>query len=189
MKNIIIVLLLFVGLSFSATTVNAQSKREQRKAERVERKEQEKQQLEANIEKLLSLVEERQLVLEAHTIYDRRQNSYPVSPSTNFVAINGKYATIQIAFPGAIGRNGLGGVTIDGRVSSYEVSHKKKNAPITINAQVSSATLGNSTLTLRIYDNGTARASIRGSFGSEISFAGNLVNLENTTVYKGSPDV
>jgi type II secretory pathway pseudopilin PulG len=189
MKNIIVILLLFLGVSFSATIVNAQSEREQRKAERAECNKQEKQQLEANREKLLYLVEERQLVLEAHTLYDRRQNTYPVSPSTNFVAINGKTATIQIAFPGAIGRNGVGGVTIDGRVSSYEVSHKKRSAPITINAQVSSATLGNSTLTLKIYDNGTARASVRGSFGTEVSFAGNVVNFENTTVYKGTPDV
>lgn len=188
MRNIIIILLLFMGLSFSATTVNAQSKREQRKAERAEHKRQESQQLEANRERLLSLIDEKQFVLEAHTIYDSRQNSYPVSPNTNFVAMNGKNATIQIAFPGAIGRNGLGGITIDGTISGYEVRSKKNKSPITIYAQVSSATLGNSTLTMQVYGNGAARANIRGAFGAEVAFSGNLASLDNTTVYKGSPD-
>lgn len=188
MRNIIIIILLLLGLSFTTTTVDAQSKREQRKAERAERKQQEEHQLKENREAIIALAEERQLILEAHTVYDRWQNSYPVSPNTNFVAMQGKNATIQIAFPGAVGRNGLGGVTIDGTISAYEVSHKKDKGPITIFAQVSSITLGNATLTMRIYDNGTARANIRGTFGAEVAFAGNIINPANTTVFKGTPN-
>ncbi len=186
MKRHILFILILMGLSFSAT-VQAQSKREQRQAEKAERKQQEAAQQQKNHERLLALVEDKNFVLEAHTIYDDRQNSYPVSSNTNFVAITGDKATIQIAFPGRMGRNGLGGVTIQGNVMSYKVNHKKEGA-IIINAQVSSASLGNATLILSIFNGGTARANIRGNFGSQVSFAGNVVDLNNSTVYQGMTD-
>lgn len=188
MKRTLLIFIVLIGLVLSGTIVNAQSKREQRRAERAERKQAEAEQREKTRKRMLSLVDKQSFVLTANILYDKRQNSYPVSANTNFLAVNGKHATVQIAFPGAIGRNGIGGVTIDGRVTSYEVRKSKKGG-INVYAQISSTSLGNATLNLRVLNNGTARAIIRGSFGSAITLAGDLLNPAEASVYKGMPNI
>ncbi len=185
MKNIIIILSIITGMAFTTMPVQAQSKRQLRKAERIERKQQEARQRDKVHEQLLSLIKDQSFVLEAHTVYDKRQNTYPVSPQLNFVALNGNKATIQLGNAGGVGSNGVGGITIDGNVASYKIQDRKGS--ISLLAQISSATLGNATLTMNVFGNGMARARVRGSFGSEVSFAGNLVNPANSLVYKGSP--
>lgn len=49
------------------------------------------------------------------------KNSYPVSPTTNFVMVEGDKLTLQLGFTGRIGANGLGGITIEGNISSYDI--------------------------------------------------------------------
>ncbi len=185
MKNIIIILSIIAGMAFTAMPVQAQSNRQLRKAERAERKQQEARQREKAHQQILSLIKDKNFVLEAHTVYDRRQNTYSVSPQLNFVALNGNKATIQLGNAGGVGSNGVGGITIDGSVASYEVRDRKGS--VSLIAQISSAALGNATLTMNVFGDGMARARVRGSFGSEVTFAGNLADPANSLVYKGAP--
>ena len=64
---------------------------------------------------MLEMVQNRQFVLQSHTLYSRRGQTAFVSPVTNFIAVDGDNAVIQLAFDNASpGFNGLGGITLEG---------------------------------------------------------------------------
>lgn len=69
----------------------------------------------------------KKFTLEADQVVFKYGQTAYVTSNTNFVSVNGEDAVVQVAFniPTA-GPNGLGGVTVDGKVSSYEVKTDKK---------------------------------------------------------------
>lgn len=79
MKRTLLIFIILVSLVLSGTIVNAQSRREQRRAERAERKQVEAEQREKTRKRMLSLVDKQSFVLTANILYDKRQNSYPES--------------------------------------------------------------------------------------------------------------
>lgn len=72
-------------------------------------------------------IENKNFTLEAdQVIFKYGQNAY-VNSNTNFVSVIGDEAVVQIAFNIPIaGPNGIGGVTVDGSVSNYEIKTDKK---------------------------------------------------------------
>ena len=58
-----------------------------------------------------------------------------VNSNTNFVSVKGDKAVVQVAFNIPVsGPNGIGGVTVDGSVSDYEVkTDKKGNLSLSMN--------------------------------------------------------
>lgn len=52
-----------------------------------------------------------------------------VNSNTNFVSVKGDKAVVQVAFNIPVGGpNGIGGVTVDGSVSDYEVKTDKRKS-------------------------------------------------------------
>ena len=60
-------------------------------------------------------------VLEADEVMFKRGYTAHVTSSTNFVSVSGDKAVVQVAFnvPWS-GFNGMGGITVEGRISQYE---------------------------------------------------------------------
>ena len=171
--------------------LQAQTKAErkaQRKLEKALKKEARALALEENRERITDLIHNQTFVLEATAIIDRRQNRFEVSPTINFVKIDGEEGVVQFGFNHLVGYNGLGGLTLRGRLSSYEVNSENPKGPITLTAVLSSTGLiGAATLNMTIADNGLARATIIGSFGSRLTFVGGIYDLEETRAYQGNP--
>ncbi len=132
-----------------------------------------------------TLVASQAFVLEANTLYDKSGKSFILNRSTNFVGFEGKNSTIQLAFDQLVGWNGVGGVTLDGTVSTMEVTDNKKGLGFTINVTVMQQVGGVVTMIFRVSADGNARVDMSGSFGERITYQGMIVSLAESTVYKG----
>ncbi len=125
-------------------------------------------------------------VLEADNIQVKNGAMIFVNSNTNFISVKGNRAVVQIS-PSytAAGPNGVGGVTVDGIISSESVKVDRKGrinysmdvTGIGINAQV------------EIYmdkDSNNATATVYPNFNSNtVWLQGKIVPYENSSVYEG----
>ena len=80
-------------------------------------------------------IEAKEFVLEADQVSFKSGSTAQVSSNTNFVAVQGDKAVVQVAFDIPVsGPNGLGGVTVSGSTSDYRQSvDKKGNIRVSMN--------------------------------------------------------
>lgn len=159
------------------------ARKEEKKLLKAERKNESLKQLKENYEISLSNIKDSTFVIETHTLFDRRGNSIPVSPSINFVMVEGNDFTMQVGFNGRIGANGVGGTTIEGRITDYRILDE--DGFITLRINVSTSRIGTASVTINVGSDGHAKAYVTGSFRTRISFAGKITPLEESVVYKG----
>ena len=75
----------------------------------------------------MEAINAKKFTLEADQVVFKYGQTAYVTSNTNFVSVDGEDAVVQVAFNiPAAGPNGLGGVTVDGKVSSYEMRTDKK---------------------------------------------------------------
>ena len=178
--------LLALGMATSIDTAFAQSgpeRRAQRRLERQEKKEQLAQERAERTQQVHALVENQSFVLEADALYDRYMNRYN-AVANNFVLIDGDQLVLQTSSPWGIGYNGLGGITLNGRITTYELTHDKDGNPASMRAQVSTNWLGAGTLYMNVTGD-TARATFSDNWGRRITFAGRINSLEDSRVFEG----
>ena len=178
--SIVIIMLLLGGSAIAQT-------KEEKKAAKKAKKEAKLAQDKANTAMLISIVENKKFVLEANTLFDRTGQTYILSSHLNFVGFDGVNSTIQLAFDQLIGWNGVGGVTIDGRITKMEIKTNKDGLGFNVNTSVQNKGGGLVTMVFRVSSSGNARVDMSGSFGERVSFQGNLIALDKTRVYKGTP--
>lgn len=181
MTNHIYTLLLATFFTLPAASVTAQQ--EQKRQEKIEKREQRKEERKKNKEKLLSLVEEKSFVIEANTIYGRYMNRHEVLPSTNFVKIEGDQVTIQSASDSGPGYNGLGGLTVNGTITRYEI--KENKGSLYLQVHFTNVVPGHSMLNINISPNGFATARINDNRGGRATFQGNVVHPDNSRTFEG----
>lgn len=184
MKKLLIFAILLFQVGIFA---NAQTDENQKKLSRKERKELKKKEAIENKARLLEIVNNKAFVLETHTVFDRYGMSYNMNPTTNFVGLMDETSTVQLGFDHLVGWNGVGGITLDGRVTKFEVDEGKDGQPITVKFRVMGAAMGPASIIITIQSDGNARAYISGDFGERISFQGRFVSTEESIVYKGTP--
>lgn len=139
-------------------------------------------------EEALQAVRDTAFTLEAdQVIFKYGQRAY-VSSSTNFVAVDRGNATVQVAFNVPVaGPNGMGGVTLDGRVSGYKVETDRKGNMVTVSFNVMGTGIS-SQLTINMF-RGTNRAQVDvlPNFNSHrISLSGRLLPRGRSNVVKGT---
>ena len=128
-----------------------------------------------------------QFVLKADQIRGRNGYMMHVDPTVNFVAVEGKDVYVQLASTSGIGFNGLGGITLRGRISSMDIDNEGKQGyfNLVLNAI---GTGGNMTIVMNINKTGeTATARVTTNWGNRVEFNGRLVPWTGTgkEVYKG----
>lgn len=158
---------------------------ETEKLSKKERKELKKKQRIEQKRALLELLHSKQWVIEAHTVFDRYNQSYQINPSINFVGIKGEEGAMQLGFDGLIGWNGVGGVTIDGSVTLYEVKEGKDNQNPSASIRFQGRGVGSASINISLTSSGQATAKVSGDFGDRITFSGMIKPLEDSMVYKG----
>ena len=75
----------------------------------------------------VAAVKNQDFVLQAQTVQFRNGTTVFVNSATNFIAVKGNRATVQISPSNyAAGPNGVGGVTVDGMISGQEYKVGKR---------------------------------------------------------------
>jgi len=130
-------------------------------------------------------VQNKTYVLEAQQVYNKMGEMFQLSPSTNFVYVDGDEAIVQLSFNGLSGWNGVGGITIKGKISKYSYESDNKNKPIFIRMTIQ----GNSgfhDISMWISNSGSGEASIVDIKGNRIKFTGETVALNRSAIYIGT---
>ncbi len=133
------------------------------------------------------ILESKTWVLEADRLQDRNGETYIMQPSLNFVGVDQEHATLQLGSPQEVGYNGVGGITLDGKVLSYELNEgKRTNSGFYIVLSVQGAAMGSSTVLVNVSSDGNATATVTTLEGDRLTYLGTIVALDESRVYKGN---
>ena len=134
-----------------------------------------------------SAVADREFTIEADRVVFKRGQTAYVTSNTNFVSVAGDKAVVQVAFniPSG-GVNGVGGITVEGTVSAYEVETTRRgDLHVTMNVMGR----GISAQLFIVMHKGSNRAdvTITPNFNSrELTLSGVLLPAEFSNVFKGT---
>jgi hypothetical protein len=162
------------------------SKKEQKRLEKELRKEQKAEELARNAEVVGAMVLYQQFVLEANMLKDKRGNSINVSSNLNFVAADSLSGAIQVGSNTYIGRNGVGGTTVEGSIANYAYTFHEKSGSYTVTYYLRTP-VGSYDVRLTAYPDGRANADVSSTtWGGKLRYSGFLVPPGLSRVYKGS---
>jgi hypothetical protein len=177
-----------VILLLLAATVMAQNEvpltRQDKKALRQEQKKQTEIKLAMNTSEALR---SGHFVLKADQLRSRGGFLINVDPSITFVAVEGREAYVQIA-PTSInpGLNGLGGVTLHGRITSIKIGQADKYGSYNIIINTFGPA-GNLTVVMNLNKTGeSASASVNFGWGARLDMLGSFYPWNGTGTYKGT---
>lgn len=135
----------------------------------------------------LAAIKDTMFVFNADRVIFNNGISISVNSNTNFISVNKEHAIVQIAFDiPEIGHNGLGGITVEGRVSTIRIRTNKKgfifyefyvNGP-GIFAKVE--------FTLNPTNNLAQVIITPNSNNSQLTLSGSIVPTDNADIFKGS---
>ena len=162
------------------------AEKEAKKAEKKAKKAAEEAEQMALFEQAVRAIKGHDFVLEADRVEFKRGQFAYVTPNTNFVSVKDQSATVQLAFNSPVsGPNGIGGITVDGRISKEELkTDKKGNVTYTFMVQ---GTAISASVTIKMAKGSIqCNATVNPNFHSErVSFSGILYPTKLSNVYKG----
>lgn len=126
-------------------------------------------------------------VLEADEVVFKRGYTAHVTSSTNFVAVEGDRAVVQVAFnvPWS-GFNGLGGITVEGIVSKY-VTRKDRKGNMFVEMSVSGRGISAQAFITLMAGGNKASVTVMHNFHSgRITLNGTIVPADESSVFKGT---
>lgn len=180
MKQILIVLL----MSMIFYSAQAQNKEDKQKLTREQKKELKIQRQEETRRVVDSIVELRQFVLEANYIKSKGGNTFSVNSTINFVVVDSVKAVFQFGSAHLVGVNGVGGVTVEGDITAYDMQKREKSGSYYIKINISAST-GFYEIRLNISSGGMADAQITALSSNRINYSGIIVPLQQSRIYKG----
>ena len=130
------------------------------------------------------MLENRDFVLEANYLQDRRGNRRIVNSTINFVAIDSTTAIIQVGSDYRNGPNGVGGVTAKGRITRWVLTENKKQKSFSLSINVMTS-IGFYDLFFSIGSWGNSTARLSGLSAGELIFEGNVEPYSASRVYEG----
>ena len=207
MKRILITfMVLAVGLTMMAPAMNAQSNTgDARAAQRQKNMEAWKDDMAKFKEKIhedhqlneladsiasiqaIAAIRNKDFVLEADNVTFRTGSTVLVNSTTNFISVKGDRAVVQISPSNfSSGPNGVGGVTVQGAISNYQIQTDRKGR---VNLSMSVNGIGISAQIELFITPGSnyAQATIYPNFNANTVWVnGNVVPYENSNVFEGS---
>ena len=131
-------------------------------------------------------VDKRSFVIEADAVTFKNGVRLMVNSMTNFIAVDGDRGVVQISPSNFVnGPNGVGGVTVDGSISGYEVTTDRKGN-VRISMNVTGAVI-NATVDITLYPGSDqAYVVVSPNFNSRtIRIEGTIVPYAHSRVIKG----
>ncbi len=183
----LIIGLLSYGAAWSQTENpdNKKLTKEEKKALREAKKAEEARKKAIVFELNKEIATNKSWVVEAHSVFPKEGGSFPMDPTINFVSVKDEEVTIQLSFLGIAGWNGVGGITLVGKVSRYGVKETKN--VLTIQMTAIGSAMGPVDLNATVDPSSNGRVTVSGNWGDRITFAGKFVSFENSRIFKGSP--
>lgn len=178
MRTIVVLVL------FSVISLGTIAQEQKQKLTRQERRELRKQKQEEQIKLISTAIENQHFVLEATNIKGKKGKFHAVNSNINFVAIDSTRAIFQLGSAHTIGINGLGGVTVEGQITSYSADKRKKSGSHFIKMTIS-ATGGFYDISMNISSTGNASAQVMTMRGHRIEYSGSVVPAFQSRVFKG----
>lgn len=188
MKSLLIfVLIISPVILFGQDDSSTLSKKEQRQLAKEKRKA-EQEVIDAKQREITALMLEHQrFVLEANYVAGKSGSRTPVNSTINFVIIDSTEATLQLGSPWGMGINGVGGVTVDGNVTRYELNKKENKKGVSYNVTLYiMSSIGTYDIQMWVSQSGRADATVRGNVSGQLTYSGQLVPLSQSRVYKGT---
>lgn len=186
MKTIFICLAIIISSgSAIAQSGGSLSKGEVKKLLREERKREIAEQKSTIAREVEEMMKINAFVLEADMLFDRYGQSMVVNSTLNFIVVDSLYGVIQVGDSFNIGRNGVGGVTVDGKVTNFEKKLNERKNSYHIDYTLQSS-FGTYYVDMNVTSSGNADATIRGNFSGMLRFSGKLVHPSKTRVYQGT---
>jgi hypothetical protein len=186
--RLLFIIHIILGLVIQASAQdNNLTKKEVRQMERIKKKEAAEKQALVDKQITSEIIKNQRYLLLVDQISNQYGDRLNVNSTINFILVDSSRAVLQTGNDwNMYGANGVGGVTVEGRVSSYELkkSDKKENYTITFN--ISSA-IGSYSVNLRVGSSGYSTARVSSiTRGGYINFHGRLLPPSNKKIFKGS---
>lgn len=177
----ILTLLLFVTLAVAS--VFGQTRKEKKA---IRKAEQDSIQQEMYL-KAVAGVMDTLIILQADQVFDKRGRSVNVDSHVNFVKFAKDQGVVQLSFPFLMGPNGIGGVTVEGRLAVYEVEQDEKGR-IFIKANTFGGSL-NADIFITLYPGtNNAEATVTAStLPYRVLFSGEILHLYDSEFYEATP--
>jgi hypothetical protein len=172
--------LLIISLLLISSAIYAQdnAKNKESKAEKASR-------IETEYRATEKLIDSTSFVLTADFLSNRRGYRRLVVPMLNFIEVDSSQAIIQTGNSSGMGYNGVGGLTISGKITKWNVSKDTVHKTFMIRMSVSSA-LGFYDVFMNVNSTGKTTATLTGTTRGEIIFEGNLCPLKQSGTFEGS---
>ena len=171
----------------NAQEVGRLSKAEIKKFQKEQKKADQEAEAELAAELTRYMVNNHKFVLEADYLSDRYGNRIQVSSMINFIRVDSTQGVMQLGNAYSVGYNGVGGSTVEGRVSNYEAKRIGKKKDAWSVSMIMQTTLGSFNINLMINAGGRADANIKSNWPGQINYHGDLVPISQSRTYKGSP--
>jgi hypothetical protein len=177
-------LLMSLLLSGGLFAQDQKTVRETKKEASQRKKEEKKALIEKQYKLTDSLLNGKKFVLEAHFLKTSNGERFPVVSTLNFISVDSLTAMIQVGSMQRVGYNGVGGVTVQGRIYNwkFQKDDKRKSFYLALSIQ------GN----VDIYDvnatidyEGYAYATLNGINSGRLTYEGNVVSKEESVIFKG----
>lgn len=180
MKLNILSLLMVFGLLGISSTSNSQDV----KLNRQERREVRKAQMTANFYSQDSVLNDRAFVLEADFLQDTYGQRIPVVSNVNFIKVNKTTGVLQTGSGIGIGYNGVGGVTAEGLIGTWQINKDVKRLSHTLHFSLLT-NIGHYDVFMVISADNHATATISGLGPGKLTWEGELRTIYNSRVFKG----
>lgn len=187
MRQLVIVLIVAVLSVSSFAQEEANLKKEQKQIVKEQKKAEQARVKEEMVTLTKQMLESHKFVLEADYVGDGRGNRIPVNSTLNFAAIDSSKGVLQIGTPSGYGWNGVGGVTVEGNITKYELKEIKGKRSNSYSLMiVVMGSLGIYDVHFNISETGLTDATVSSTTSGQLKYTGNLVPLELSNVFKGT---
>lgn len=175
---------LFMAAALITTTLDAVSQDMEKDLTRQERKFMRKAQLEANFNMLDSLFKSNRFVLAADFLQTRWGDRISVTPTINFIKVDGETGVLQTGANTGLGYNDLGGVTAEGTIREMNITKNFKNLSYTLRFSLTTQ-IGHYDVVMSVSAGNYATATISGTTSDRLTWIGHIEDLDFSKVYKG----
>ncbi len=158
--------------------------KEQKQLRRAEKKAERKMEEEKAMILTKHLVDTRRFILLGEYVGDNRGNRIPANSTINFLKIDTSHCVIQIGSMNGIGYNGVGGVTAEGNITTFDVNPTNRGDSYTMRLTANTA-IGNYDIVIFVNAFGNADATITGITSGTLRYYGRIVPIENSKIYQG----
>ena len=161
--------LLAVGALAAQEKLTKSEKKALRKAQKIE-----------HYHKLNEFLAHQSFVVEGNIFVDRYGRRTFANQATNFLLLEEEEGIIQLALNNGLGYNGLGGITLSGQLTSFDIKQKAPDQPIYIQGRLVGTGLGVVDFFLDITDDKSVTARFSSQYGHRFQLIGHLLSLEET---------